>query len=64
MKASIEIDDALLADALQTTGLTATDQVIELALKMLIQLKRQEKIKAFRGKLLWEGDLNRMRADP
>ena len=61
MKASVEIDDALIADALQTTGLTATDQVIELALKMLIQLKRQEKIKAFRGKLLWEGDLNQMR---
>ena len=63
MKTSVEIDDALIADALQTTGLTATDQVIELALKMLIQLKRQEKIKAFRGKLLWEGDLDRMRTD-
>ncbi|MBT9318034.1 type II toxin-antitoxin system VapB family antitoxin [Leptothoe spongobia] len=63
MKTSIEIDDALIADALQTTGLTATDQVIELALKMLIQLKRQEKIKAFRGKLPWEGDLNQMRTD-
>ena len=63
MKTSVEIDDTLLADALQTTGLTATDQVIELALKMLIQLKRQEKIKAFRGKLLWEGDLNQMRTD-
>ncbi|MFG6100760.1 type II toxin-antitoxin system VapB family antitoxin [Leptothoe sp. EHU-05/26/07-4] len=61
MKTSVEIDEALIADALQTTGLTATDQVIELALKMLIQLKRQEKIKAFRDKLPWEGDLNQMR---
>ena len=63
MKTSVEIDEALIADALQTTGLTATDQVIELALKMLIQLKRQEKIKAFRGKLPWEGDLNQMRTE-
>ncbi|NEP16291.1 MAG: type II toxin-antitoxin system VapB family antitoxin [Leptolyngbya sp. SIO4C1] len=51
MKTNIEIDDTLIADALKTTGLTTTDQVIELALKMLIQLKRQENIKSFRGKL-------------
>ncbi|MEQ9237036.1 type II toxin-antitoxin system VapB family antitoxin [Coleofasciculus sp. E2-BRE-01] len=63
MKTNIEIDEALIADALQTTGLTTTDQVIELALKTLLQLKHQEKIKAFRGKLSWEGDLSLMRTD-
>ncbi|MEQ8542231.1 MAG: type II toxin-antitoxin system VapB family antitoxin [Coleofasciculus sp. D1-CHI-01] len=36
MKTNIEIDEALIADALQTTGLTTTDQVIELALKTLL----------------------------
>lgn len=63
MKTSVEIDDSLIAAALETTGLKATEQVIELALKMLIQLKRQENIKAFRGKLRWEGDLDVMRID-
>jgi hypothetical protein len=53
-----------MADALQATGLAATDQVIELALTMLIQIKRQEAIKALRGKLPWDGNLNEMRTSP
>jgi Arc/MetJ family transcription regulator len=64
MKTNIDIDDALIADALKVTGLTATDKVVELALTMLVQIKRQEAIKAFRGKLPWDGDLNQMRTDP
>jgi Arc/MetJ family transcription regulator len=63
MKTSVKVDESLMTDALQATGLTETDQVIELALKMLIQIKRQEAIKAFRGKLPWDGDLNNMRTD-
>ena len=63
MKTNIDIDDTLIADALQATGLEATDQVIELALRMLAQLKRQEKIRDFRGQLPWEGDLDAMRSE-
>jgi Arc/MetJ family transcription regulator len=63
MKTNIDIDDTLIADALQATGLEATDQVIELALKMLVQLKRQEKIRDCRGQLTWEGDLDGMRTE-
>lgn len=63
MKTNIDIDDALIADALQATGLEATDQVIEVALKLLVQIKRQESIKALRGQLSWEGDLASMRTD-
>jgi Arc/MetJ family transcription regulator len=61
LKVNIEVDASLMADALRATGLTATDQVIELALTMLIQIKRQEAIKAFRGKLPWDGNLNQKR---
>lgn len=63
MKTNIDIDDALMADALQVTGLTATDKVVELALTILVQIKRQEAIKAFRGKLPWDGDLAALRTD-
>ena len=49
MKTNIDIDDIPIANALQATSLEATDQVIELTLKMLVQLKRQEKIRDFRG---------------
>ena len=61
MKTYVEVDESLMADALQATGLTATDQVIELALTLLIQIKRQEAIKAFRGKFAWDGNLDEMR---
>jgi hypothetical protein len=37
--------------------------VVELGLRALIQLKQQERIRGFRGKLRWMGDLERMRTD-
>lgn len=61
MKTSVEVDNALVIDALKVTGLTAQDEVIELALKILIQMKHQEAIKSLRGKLCWDGDLEAMR---
>jgi Arc/MetJ family transcription regulator len=61
MKTNIEIDNALVADALEATGLTAQHEVVELALKTLIQIKRQEAIRAFRGQLPWDDDLESMR---
>jgi hypothetical protein len=37
--------------------------VVEEALRLLIRLKRQEKLKAAFGQLLWDGDLDAMRRD-
>ncbi len=61
MRTNIVIDDQLMADALQATGLKTKREVVELGLKTLIKLKQQEKIKAFKGKLKWEGNLEEMR---
>ncbi|MEG4166010.1 MULTISPECIES: type II toxin-antitoxin system VapB family antitoxin [unclassified Microcoleus] len=63
MKSTIEIDSSLITNALQVTGLTAQQEVIELALSLLIQMKNQENLRALRGKLAWDGDLDRMRTD-
>ncbi len=63
MRTNIVIDDKLMADALESTGLKTKREAVELGLKTLIRLKRQEKIKAFRGKLRWQGDLDDMRTD-
>ncbi len=63
MKTSVEIDDALVADALKVTGLTVQQEVIELALKTLIQMKRQETIRDLRGQLPWDGDLETLRTN-
>ncbi len=61
MTTNIIIDDQLMADALKATGLKTKQEVVELGLKTLIRLKQQEKIKAFKGKLKWEGNLEEMR---
>lgn len=61
MRTNIEIDDKLMNDVLKATGLKTKKDVVELGLKTLIMLKKQERIKAFRGILEWTGDLDDMR---
>ena len=62
MRTNIVIDDDLMEDALNLTGLKTKKEVVELGLKTLIRLKKQEKIRRFRGQLQWEGNLDEMRA--
>jgi Arc/MetJ family transcription regulator len=61
VRTNIVIDDELMTDALRVTGLKTKREAVELGLKTLILLKGQEALKAFRGKLSWEGDLDEMR---
>ena len=58
MRTNIVIDDALMQDVLKVTGLKTKREAVELGLKTLLRLKKQESIKAFRGKLHWDGDLS------
>jgi Arc/MetJ family transcription regulator len=62
MRTNIEIDDKLMKDALKATGAKTKKEAVELGLKTLIQLKKQENIKNFRGELKWSGDLDEMRS--
>jgi len=61
MRTNIEIDDNLMADALKATGLRTKKEAVELGLKALIKLNKQASIRALRGKLKWEGNLDEMR---
>jgi Arc/MetJ family transcription regulator len=63
MRTNIVIDDNLMSDALSISGVKTKKEVVELGLKMLVNLKKQEKIKAFKGKLKWQGDLEDMRTN-
>ncbi|MEI6069082.1 MAG: type II toxin-antitoxin system VapB family antitoxin [Methylococcaceae bacterium] len=63
MRTNIIIDDLLMADVLKVTGAKTKREAVELGLKTLLMLKQQEAIKAFKGKLKWDGDLEKMRAD-
>ncbi len=61
MRTNIEIDDNLMANALEATGLSTKKEAVELGLKALIKLNKQASIRALRGKLKWEGNLDEMR---
>ena len=61
MRTNIVIDDKLMDDALEATGLTTKKEAVEMGLKALIRMKKQEKIRKYKGKLSWEGDLSEMR---
>ena len=63
MRTNIVIDDELMKEVLKLTGLKTKREAVEQGLKTLVCLKRQEQIRKFRGKLQWEGDLDRMRRD-
>lgn len=63
MRTNIVINDELINEALKLTDLGTKKAVVEEGLKLLVKLKKQEKIKSLRGKLHWEGDLEKMRLD-
>ena len=62
MRTNIEIEDRLMRDALNATGLRTKRAAVELGLQTLIRLKKQEKIRKFRGQLEWTGNLDEMRS--
>jgi len=62
MRTNIVIDDDLMADALKLTGISTKREAVEMGLKALIKLKKQENIRRFRGKLKWNGNLDDMRS--
>ncbi|MBV1838540.1 type II toxin-antitoxin system VapB family antitoxin [Acetobacter estunensis] len=63
MRTNIIIDDALMTDALKATGAKTKREAVELGLRVLIRLKQQRELRALRGKLDWQGDLDVMRSD-
>jgi Arc/MetJ family transcription regulator len=63
MRTNIVIDDTLMADALKVSGVRTKREAVELGLRALIRIRRQEGVRRLRGKLAWEGDLNAMRTD-
>ncbi len=63
MRTNIVIDDKLMDLALKTTGLKTKKEVVEEGLKILIKIQNQGKLKSLRGKLHWEGDIEKMRLD-
>ena len=63
MRTNVEIDDDLMDEAMKLSGLTTKRETVEAGLRVLVQLKRQQNIRSYRGKLRWEGNLEQVRRD-
>ena len=63
MRTNIVIDDDLMRDALKATGAKTKREAVEMGLRTLLQLSKQQQIKSLRGRIHWQGDLERMRVD-
>jgi len=63
MRTNVVLDDNLINAALKLTGFRTKKKAIEEGLKLLIQVNKQGKIKQYRGKLSWIGDLDELRTD-
>jgi Arc/MetJ family transcription regulator len=61
MRTNIVIDDAIMNEAMMLSKIKTKKAVVETGLKLLVQIKKQEQIKSLRGKLKWDGDLEKMR---
>ena len=63
MRTNIVIDDRLMADAMKASGLKTKRETVEEALRCMVQIRAQGRIRELRGKIGWEGDLDAMRRD-
>ena len=61
MRTNILLDDKLIARAQRLTGIKTKREVVHEALRLLILLNEQGELRAFRGKLPWDGNLDDQR---
>ncbi len=64
MRTNIDIDDTLMRDALASEGCKTKKEVVETALRLLIQIRGQAGLRSLKGILKddgWDGDLHEMR---
>ena len=59
----LNIDEEVFEKARSLTGLRKKVDVVNYALRKLVEQQEIEKILELRGKVAWEGDLDEMRRD-
>jgi Arc/MetJ family transcription regulator len=63
MRTNIEIDDTLMADAMEASGAKTKREAVEEGLRALVRFERRKGILKLRGNINWVGDLDEMRRD-
>lgn len=64
MRTNIELDEGLIAEAMELSGEPTRRAVVHRALTELVRLERLRRLRAARGTLEWKGDLGAMREKP
>ena len=57
MRTNIELDDNLLEQAMRSCGVWTKRAAVEAGLRLLVQTHAQGSVRALRGKVHWEGNL-------
>lgn len=57
----IDIEDEMMKKAQRLTGMKKKVDIVNFAIKQLVEQKEIEKILNLRGKIKWEGNLEEMR---
>jgi len=63
MRTNIDIDDGLMRAALKATGAPTKKAAVEEALRTVVRLADQTRLRDLRGAVAWAGDLDAMRRD-
>jgi len=63
MHTQITLDDQLLQQAIDLTGLTSPQDIIEVVLREFLIRKQSDPLAKAFGQYRWEGDLDTMRSD-
>jgi len=56
MHTNVDIDEELIAEAMQRSGLSTKRAVVEAGLRALLLLHTQAEVRDLRGRLHWQGD--------
>ncbi len=61
MRTNIDIDDHLMRRAMRHSNARTKKATVEAALRLLVETHAQTSIRRLKGKVDWQGDLNRSR---
>jgi Arc/MetJ family transcription regulator len=61
MRTNVDLDTTLLAEAMKISGMQTKKAVLEMALQEYLRRNKLKKILEYRGKNIWEGNLEEMR---
>ena len=61
MRTNIILDDELIEKALRCSGLKTKKEVVNYALREIVNRNKRKKILELKGKVEWIGDLDEMR---